>query len=86
MHINFLALESPSAAHKLKVEILTAIATLSTNPYRFPIYENEFIYNTKVHKMVISKSYLVLYEIVDNIVNIEKIINSKQEIELLLLR
>jgi hypothetical protein len=29
---------------------------------------------------------LVLYEIVDNIVNIEKIINSKQEIELLLLR
>ena len=83
-HINFVAQESPSAAHNLKEKIMTAINSLSTNPYRFPIYENQFIYNARYHKMVISKNYLALYKAKEKTIYIELIIDSHQEIEKIL--
>jgi plasmid stabilization system protein ParE len=66
-HVRFMALKSPSAARNVKNELMAAIRSLHQIPERFPFLEAEFIPPNKYHKMVVDKSYLVLYQIRDQI-------------------
>ena len=78
-HIDFLARVNPGAAVKLMDEILRDIESLSENPLRFPSYENQFIANNRYRKMLSGKRYLVIYEVSDATVNVDYIVDCRQD-------
>lgn len=78
-HVRFLAEKSPDAARKTKNELLQAIRSLARMPERYPFPEAEFIPSNKYHKMFVEKWYLVLYQIQDEIVYVDFIVDCRQD-------
>lgn len=79
-HVHFLAQKScPTAACKAKNNLMNAIRSLTIMPERFPFLIAEFIPLNKYHKMLIEKYYLVLYQIRDQTVFVDYILDCRQE-------
>jgi len=78
-HFRFLAQKSPSAARKIKNELLEAIRSLKEMPERFPFLEAENIPPNKYHKMFVKKWYLILYQIKDQTVYLDYIVDCRQD-------
>ena len=77
-HVRFLAQKSPTAARKIKNDLLDAIRSLQQMPQRFPFLESEFIPPNKYHKMFVEKWYLILYQIKDQTVYVDYIVDCRQ--------
>lgn len=78
-HIRFMAQVDKQAAAAKKKEIMTAMRSLSLMPQRFPFLEEQYITPNKYHKMFIEKSYLVLYQIQDDTVYVEYILDCRKD-------
>lgn len=78
-HIRFLARVSPDAARKKKQQIMTELRSLSQWPQRFPFFDADHIPANKYHKMFIDRWYLVLYQIQDDIVYVDYILDCRTE-------
>lgn len=78
-HIRFLAEASPEAARSTKNDLLQAIRSLVRMPERFPFLDAEFIPPNKYHKMFVEKRYLVLYQIQDEMVYVDYIVDCRQD-------
>lgn len=78
-HVRFLAPKSPSASRKVKNELMDAIRSLHQMPERFPFLEAEFIPPNKYHKMFVEKWYLILYQIKDQTVYVDYIVDCRQD-------
>jgi len=78
-HVRFLAQKSPAAARKVKNDLMNAIRSLSIMPKRFPFLTAEFIPLNKYHKMIVEKYYLVLYQIKDQTVFVDYIVDCRQD-------
>lgn len=78
-HIAFIARVSKTAAKKQKDEIIKAIKKLKIDAHIYPFFENEFIPRNKYHKYVVSKRYVVLYQIKDKTVYVDYIIDTRQD-------
>lgn len=83
-HIRFLAQVDKSTAAKKKKQIMDAMRSLSELPQRFPFFEDEYIPHNKYHKMFIEKWYLVLYQIKDDTVEIDYILDCRQDYDWLI--
>jgi plasmid stabilization system protein ParE len=79
VHVRFLAQKSPSAARRTKNELVDAIRSLSTMPERFPFMNAEFIPLNKYHKMFVRKWYLILFQIKDQKVYVDYIVDCRQD-------
>lgn len=73
-HIRFMEQVNKQAAVKKK-EIMTAMRFLSQMPQRFLFFEELHITSNKYHKMFIENWYLVLYQIQDDTVYVEYILD-----------
>ncbi|MCL2663756.1 MAG: type II toxin-antitoxin system RelE/ParE family toxin [Oscillospiraceae bacterium] len=78
-HVKFLAQKSPSAAHDTKDKIITAIRSLSSMPERCPFFNGDFVPHNKYHKMVVDNRYLLLFQIKDNVVFVDYVIDGRQD-------
>ncbi len=78
-HIRFMAQVNKESAKKTKDKIITAIRSLSSVPKRFPFFEDMYIPKNKYHKMFIENWYLVLYQIKDDTVYVDYIIDCRAE-------
>lgn len=78
-HIRFMAQKSPSAARKVKNELIEAIRSLGQMPERFPFLEAEFIPFNKYHKMFVEKWYLIIYQVKDQTVYLDYIVDCRQD-------
>lgn len=78
-HIRFMAQVNKQAATAKKKEIMSAIRSLSQMPQRLPFFEELYIPPNKYHKMFIEKWYLVLYQIQDDTVYVEYILDCRKE-------
>ena len=78
-HVLFLAQKSPSAACRTKNELMDAIRSLSTMPEHYPFLNAEFIPLNKYHKMFVEKWYLILYQIKDQTVYVDYIVDCRQD-------
>lgn len=78
-HVRFLAQKSPTAARKVKNDLMDAIRSLHQMPERFPFLEAEFIPPNKYHKMFVEKWYLILYQIKDQTVYVDYIVDCRQD-------
>lgn len=78
-HIRFMAQVNKGAAVTKKKEIMTAMRSLSQMPHRFPFFEELYITPNKYHKMFIEKWYLVLYQIQDDTVYVDYILDCRKD-------
>jgi len=78
-HIHFLAQISPSAARKTKNSLLEAIRSLQQLPERCPFLQAEFIPPNQYHKLFVEKWYLILYQIKDETVFVDRIVDCRQD-------
>lgn len=83
-HIDFLAQVNNASARNMKNEIMKALRSLSDMPTRFPLFESDYIKSGKYHKMYIEKWYLVLYQIIDDTVYVEYIIDCRENYQWLI--
>jgi len=79
IHIRFMAQVNKEAAAAKKKEIMSALRSLSQMPQRFPFFEEMYITPNKYHKMFIEKWYLVLYQIQDDIVYVDYILDCRKD-------
>lgn len=78
-HIRFMAQVNKGAAAAKKNEIMAALRSLSQMPQRFPFFEEMYITPNKYHKMFIEKWYLILYQIQDDIVYVDDILDCRKD-------
>ena len=78
-HIRFMAQVNKEAAAAKKKEIMVAMRSLKQMPQRFPYFEELYITPNKYHKMFIEKCYLVLYQIQDDTVYVEYILDCRKD-------
>ncbi len=79
VHVRFLAQKSPSTARRTKNELMDSIRSLFTMPERFPFMSAEFIPLNKYHKMFFRKWYLILFQIKDQKVYVDYIVDCRQD-------
>ena len=78
-HISFLAQVSKKAAAEKKKELVAAIRSLTQKPQRFPFFEETYIPPNKYHKMFVENWYLVLYQIQDDTVYVDYILDCRKD-------
>lgn len=78
-HIRFMAQVNKDAAKTKKQELMEAMRSLGRMPQRFPFFEEAYIPPNKYHKMFIEKWYLILYQIQDDTVYVEYIVECRKD-------
>jgi plasmid stabilization system protein ParE len=78
-HIKFMVQVSPPAAREAKKRLLVAIRSLDKMPERFPFLDVDFVPRNKYRKMFVENWYLVLYQIKDNTVYVDYIVDCRQD-------
>lgn len=78
-HIRFMAQVNRDAASAKKKQIMEALRSLSRMPQRFPFFEEDYMPHNKYHKMFIEKWYLVLYQIQDDTVYVDYILDCRKD-------
>ena len=82
--VSFVALNSIQAARVLKKDIVAEISSLKFLPERTPFLEGELIPFNKYHKLVVRRNYLVIYQIKDDTVFVDYVIDCRQDYEWLI--
>lgn len=77
-HIHFMARVNSDVAKAKKKEIMDAMRSLNQMPQRFPFFNETYIIPNKYHKMFIQKWYIVLYQIKDDTVYVDYIIDCRK--------
>ena len=83
-HVRFLAQVSPEAADKLRTEIIEAAKSLENFPERNSWLSDTVLPVSKYRKMIISKRYLLIYQIKADAVYIEYVLDCRQDYQWLL--
>lgn len=78
-HIKFMKQVNANAAAQTKKRIVEAIRSLSDNPQKFPFFDSPYIQPNQYHRMFVEKWYLVLYQIKDNTVYVDYIVDCRQD-------
>ena len=82
--VSFVALNSIPAARLLKKDLVAEISSLKLLPERTPFLEGEFIPFNKYHKLVVRRNYLVIYQIKDDTVWVDYVIDCRQDYQWLI--
>lgn len=83
-HIRFLAQVNKAAARNLKERLLESVRSLGKMPQRYPFFNEAYIPANKYHKLYVENWYLVLYQIRDDTVYVDWIVDCRQDYEWLL--
>jgi plasmid stabilization system protein ParE len=78
-YIQFITKENIEAAKKTKNEIMEAIRSLYEMPHRFPFLNTSCVSPNKYHKLFVRKWYLVLYQVKDQTVFVDYILDCRQD-------
>ncbi len=80
-HIRFLAKVNKDAASRLKIRLIEEIRSSQELPHRFPFFNEPFMPVNKYHKMFVENWYLVLFQIKDETVYVDWIVDSRQDVQ-----
>lgn len=83
-HAAFLAKVSESAAEHLVVSFEEAASSLEKMPQRCPWLTGEFVLRNAYRYLLFDKRYLILYQVKDDTVYIEYIVDCRQDYSWLL--
>ena len=79
IRFSFMAQVNKDAAKAKKKELMDAMRSLDRMPQRFPFFEEAYIPTNKYHKMFVAKWYLVLYQIQDDTVYVDYILDCRKD-------
>ena len=79
IHIRFMAQVNKDAAIAKKKELMAAMRSLYHMPQSFPFFEEPYISSNMYHKMFVEKWYLVLYQVKDDTVYVEYILDCRKD-------
>ncbi len=77
--VRFLTKHTKKAAAAKKAEIMTAMHSLTRMPQRFPFFDGIHITPNKYRKMFIKNRYLVLYQIHNDTVYVDYILDCRKD-------
>lgn len=83
-HIRFLAKVNKKAAAAKKKELLDAMRSLDEMPLRFPFFNVDYIPANKYHKMYVANWYLVLYQVQDDTVFVDYVLDCRKDYQWLI--
>jgi len=83
-HVRFMAQVSPEAADKLRAEIIEACRSLQNLPERYLEFFEPVLPANKYRRMIISKRYCLVYQIKDETVHIDYILDCRQDYQWLM--
>ena len=83
-HVRFLANVSPETAKKLHKDIITEIRALEFMPESYPWLNCDEIPANKYRKKLAAKRYLLIYQIKDNTVYVDYVVDCRQDYKWLL--
>ena len=83
-HIAFIANVDKKAAINTKEMIVNAIMDLKELPKRYPFFFFLYIQKNKYHKMYVEKWYLILYQIKDDTVFVDYVLDCRQDYQWLI--
>ena len=83
-HVRFLAQVSPEAADKLRSEIIGASKSLQNLPERHLEFSDPLLPSNKYRKMIVSRQYLLVYQVKGETVYIDYILDCRQNYQWLL--
>ena len=78
-HVRFVARVNKEAAQKTRKKLVAAFRSLNTLPQRHPFAEEAYIPPNRYHKMYVEKWYLVLYQIKDDTVYVDYVVDCRQD-------
>ncbi|MBQ2383855.1 MAG: type II toxin-antitoxin system RelE/ParE family toxin [Oscillospiraceae bacterium] len=84
MHIRFLAQVNKPAAVKLKIRFLEELRSLQEMPQRYPFFNENYIPANKYHKLYVENWFLVLYQIKDDTVYVDWVVDCRQDYQWLI--
>lgn len=79
MHIRFIAQVNSNSAKEQKKKLMTALRSLAHFTQRFPFFDEIYVPKNKYHKMYVEKRYIVLYQIQDNTVYVDYILDCRKD-------
>lgn len=79
LNIAFIAEVNVEASSKLKKAIMDGIRSLEYMPKRYPFFNEEYMLPNKYRKIVINKYYFILYQIQDDVVNVDYILDCRKD-------
>jgi plasmid stabilization system protein ParE len=79
IHIAFLSGISQKAAKETNAAIIAAIRSLSSMPERFPYLDDDLLPHNKYRKMVVDRRYLLLYQVKEQTVYIDAVVDCRQD-------
>ena len=83
-HIRFMAQVNREAAAAKKKQIMSALRSLSQTPLHYPFFNEPCMPPNKYHKMFVEKWYLILYQIRDDTVYVDYILDCRKGYEWLI--
>lgn len=83
-HVRFLANTSKKAAESVAGRFVSEIRSLESMPFRYPFFEAEFIPPNKYHKLFVENNYLILYQVKDDTVYVDYVLDCRKDYEFLL--
>ena len=84
MHLRFLAQVNRSASAKLKDRFVEELRSLQEMPQCYPFFNENYMPANKYHKLYVENWYLVLYQIKDDTVYVDWIVDCRQDYQWLL--
>ena len=78
-HVAFLANVNKKSATKTKNKLMKSIKDLSLMPKKYPFFNEPYIPQNKYHKMFVETRYIVLYQILDDTVYVDYILDCRQD-------
>ena len=83
-HLRFIAQVNKKAADAKKKEFMAAMRSLEYMPQRFPFFDGAYIPPNKYHKMYVPKWYLVLYQVKDDTVYVDFVLDCREDYDWLI--
>ena len=80
-HMRFIAEKNEDAARRLTGEIIKAITSLDHMPQRYPFFNEPYIPQNKYRKMFVTGHYLVLYQIREDVVLVDWVMDCRQDFQ-----
>lgn len=84
MHLRFLAQVNRPASVKLKNRFVEELRSLQEMPQRYPFINENYMPANKYHKLYVENWYLALYQIKDDTVYVDWIVDCRQDYQWLL--
>ena len=81
---DLIAKDNIDAAEKLQARLIEGIRSLREMPFRFPFFNLPYIPANKYRKMYIENWYLVLYQIKDDVVYVDYVVDCRRDYKWLL--